>query len=106
MNKRIRKKQLKKAGHYVDPKELVNLDITIAKFILPRLKSFRKMAYGYPALPGYSYAQWKDDLGKMIDAFEIISSDDWPSNELIGSNREIVDEGLDLFNKFYLSLWW
>ena len=43
MNKRTRKKWLKEQGLYVNPKETWNLDYTIAKFMLPRLKLFKKL---------------------------------------------------------------
>lgn len=42
MKKRQRKKWLKKHGKYVSYSDLWNLDITIAKFVLPRLKKFKK----------------------------------------------------------------
>lgn len=43
MNKRIRKKQLKKLDAYVDPKETWDLDISFAKYMVPRLKTFKKI---------------------------------------------------------------
>lgn len=42
MNTRQRKKQLKKNGDYISLEELWNFDKTIAKFLVPRLKQFRK----------------------------------------------------------------
>ena len=38
MNNRQRKKWLKKQDLYVNPKETWSLDITFAKYIVPRLK--------------------------------------------------------------------
>lgn len=52
MNKRVHKKWLKKQGLYVNPKETWNLDYTIAKFVLPRLKLFKKLNNGYPGREG------------------------------------------------------
>ena len=49
MNKRIRKKQLKKIGAYVPSRDTWSLDITIAKFILPRLRLFRKVVDCHPS---------------------------------------------------------
>lgn len=48
MNKRQRKKYAKRHGTYVDCKETWNLDCTIAKFIIPRLKLYKKVINGYP----------------------------------------------------------
>lgn len=42
MNTRQRKKQLKKNGNYIPIKELFNLYSTIAEFVIPRLKEFKK----------------------------------------------------------------
>ena len=42
MRKRQRKKWLKKHGKYVPYSDLWSLDITIANFVLPRLKKFKK----------------------------------------------------------------
>lgn len=48
MNKRVYKKRLKKQGLYVNPKETLDLDCNIAKYVLPRLKLFKKLNNGYP----------------------------------------------------------
>ena len=52
MNKRTRKKRLKKQGLYVNPKETWDLDCNIAKYVLPRLKLFKKLNNGYPGIEG------------------------------------------------------
>ena len=43
MNKRVHKKRLKKQGLYVNPKETLDLNCNIAKYVLPRLKLFKKL---------------------------------------------------------------
>ena len=48
MKKRQRKKWLKKHGKYVPYSDLWSLDITIANFVLPRIKKFKKENIGYP----------------------------------------------------------
>lgn len=53
MNKRTRKKWLKKQGLYINTKEMMNLDCNIAKYILPRLKMYKKLTIAYP---GYDEA--------------------------------------------------
>ena len=77
MNKRQRKKWLKQHGLYVNPKECWNLDTTIAEFVFPRLKQFKK---DYDVCPGTleSMEEWDDILDKMILAFEyIVHKYDW-----------------------------
>lgn len=79
MRQRTRKKWLKKHGQYIAPKELWNLDYTVAKFVLPRLIKFKENSLGFP---GYDEAdtmdKWQDILQKMIIAFEyIVTDDDW-----------------------------
>lgn len=51
-------------------KDFINLDETIARFILPRLKFFRKKTCSYPR--GLTFEEWKDILNKMILSFELI----------------------------------
>lgn len=79
MRQRTRKKWLKKHGQYIAPKELWNLDYTVAKFVLSRLIKFKENSLGFP---GYDEAdtmnKWQDILQKMITAFEyIVTDDDW-----------------------------
>lgn len=79
MRQRTRKKWLKKHDQYIAPKELWNLDYTVAKFVLPRLIKFKENSLGFP---GYDEAdtmdKWQDILQKMITAFEyIVTDDDW-----------------------------
>lgn len=107
MNKRIIKKQLKKTGKYVHPRETWSLDITIAKYILPRLKAFKVHTNGYPSCLS-SMDEWYEILDKMITAFQLITDGEIfePKAE---SEREkdnkIIDEGLELFRKYYFNLW-
>lgn len=101
MNKRIRKKQLKKIGAYVPSRDTWNLDITIAEFILPRLKLFKEVADCFPAKLD-SMEEWHDILDKMIDAFYLISTDKRKTE----ADNNAIEEGLGLFKRYYHSLWW
>lgn len=83
MKQRARKKWLKKHDRYIEPKELWNLDCTIAEFILPRLIQFRKHTIGYPGYDeAYTMDKWREVLLKMITAFGYIATDDdwWINN--------------------------
>ena len=54
-------------------KDVINLDRTIARFILPRLKFFKKKTYTYPI--GFTIEEWKSTIDKIILAFELILDD-------------------------------
>ena len=89
----------------IEEESLWNLDITIAKFILPRLKAFKEKAKGYPAkLSGIE--QWREILDKMIFAFDkVVSTFDRPE-PYSEEEHDKIDEGLKLFAKYYHDLWW
>lgn len=103
MNKRIRKKQLKKIGKYVPVNDTWGLDITIAEFVLPRLKLFRKVVDCFPCDLN-TIEEWYDILDKMIESFRMISIS--PSYKTFEERKEVIEEGLDLFRKYYHDLWW
>lgn len=109
MNKRIRKKQLKKAGNYINPKETWNLDITFAKLVLPRLKAFKLYVNGYPDFAFNSMEEWYGAIDKMIAAFQLIA--DGKRFEIMAEEErsqveKVMDDGLDLFREYYFNLWW
>ena len=85
-----------------DNTELWNLDMTISRFILPRLKEFKDCTYGYPA-KFKSHKEWDEILDKMIEAFELTSSDkSWYDLD----KDKIIKEGLDLFREYFFALWY
>ena len=78
MNKKQkqRKKWLKRRGLYISPRDTWNLDTTIAEFILPRLKLFKKLNNGYPGKEEMDTPEkWDEALDKMILAFQYLK--DW-----------------------------
>lgn len=88
--------------HGWDESDLWNLDHSLAKLILPRLKAFAKNTHGYPG--SSSEEQWAEDLRTMIAAFEVLASDRcWD----IRSEREEaeIQRGLDLFGTYFRALW-
>lgn len=114
MNNRQRKKWLKQQGLYVNSKETWNLDITFAKYIIPRLKKFKKLNNGYPGREEMDTPEkWDEALDKMIQAFEYVVNefDWWKDNPKYnfdeGKRRQtVINEGLQLFAKYYMNLWW
>ena len=97
-------KQLKKRGF--DNSELWNLEFTIAKFVYPRLKEFRKINNGYPS--NLSEKKWNEILDKMILAFKNISKDKVQETYDLKKLKKIHKEtqkGLELFGKYFMHLW-
>lgn len=120
----------------MNPKETWNLDVTFAKYIIPRLKKYKEVSITYPGLGEMDTPEkWDEALDKMIQAFEyIIDLDEyWLDNpkydyfnyvDEFGKNTEryeevkenkkaednrrlvVIDEGLLLFAKYYMHLWW
>lgn len=79
-----------------------SLDVPIAEYILPRLKLFKTCAPGYPVRLKKKEEEWNANLDKMILAFEkVLECDGGPSQF-----EDEIDEGLELFGKYYRGLWW
>jgi len=79
-----------------------SLDMTIAQFILPRLKRFKEIENGHPA--AMTEAEWDDILDQMIYSFEKYTKkwDEEPDQEM----WKKIDVGFDLFAKWFYDLWW
>lgn len=99
-----------------DDSECWNLDSTIAKFILPRLKVFKEHTFGYP--PELTFEEWQQILDDMILAFEyMVDEHDAVEREMkrkgvsvytsgLNEVEKIISKGFDLFHKYFHSLWW
>lgn len=86
-----------------DDSETYSLDYSLAKLILPRLRRFKELKTWRPA--DMTPTEWDSALDKMIAAFEFAASDDrWI--DVAGKEQALRQEGLDLFAKYYFSLWW
>ena len=85
-----------------DISETWNLDGTIAKFIYPRLKAFiedvKKMGC-FPA--SMTFDEWIKILEDMLKGFELLVSDEIKNDD----EDEIIEHSLDLFRKYFFSLW-
>ena len=84
--------------------ELWNLDATIIRFALPRLKAFiSNPVAGYPTIlerdypdcKDYTKLWWENILPKMVEGME----------EYLNSNTFELSEGMKLFFKYFTSLW-
>lgn len=123
MNKRKRKKWLKQHNKYVSNDELWDLDSTICKWMIPRLKQFKKINMAYPGVePMDTPEKWDDALDKMIRAFELALYDPIDLDENLSPRdddsynhekykvvaekwKNEVDEGLHLFATWFCALW-
>jgi hypothetical protein len=96
------------------PSECWNLDITFAKFMVPRLEHFRKVTHGYPAgLEGPE--EWDKILRRIIWSFNWAAADTenegwWAKRYCLDpQHRKRVDKryeaGMQLFAKYYAGLW-
>ena len=92
-------------------RELWNLDHTMAKFILPRLKAFKDYHRSYP--PDLTPKKWDERLDEMIWAFEFTVNEwEWES-ELIEKTKikklesyyKRREKGLKLFAEYFNNLW-
>lgn len=97
-----RKGRLKDCNN-VTRKETWNLDQTIAKFIIPRLKLFKEAKDCYPHQLD-NMGEWDAIIDTMLDAFSVVSEK--TASERSDSEMKIVEEGLDLFRKHFNDLWW
>lgn len=85
---------LQRALRGFDNTELWNLDTTLAKFLLPRLKAAKALHYGIP----------EHEMSAMIEAFEFMLTDSYFTRSEI--HNEMVQKGLKLFLHNYLGLWY
>ena len=90
-----------------DDEQLWSLDQTIAVYIYPRLVDFRIGVQGYP--DGITFEEWQAILNKMEFSFKVLSEGIWNYTQTIEQYEATmprVQEGLDLFAKYYTHLWW
>ncbi len=111
---RYEKSGFQKSSILIDDFDTWNMDITLASIIHPMLIQLKKTTDVYPVI--CSEDEWYVILDKMIWSFkEILREDsregfgDYDSRaiDLEGFSlyNERIQEGLDLFGKFYRSLW-
>ena len=104
-------------GFYYE--ECWNLDVTIAALILPRLIHYRDSCVSTPTMfiqydeeyhvinGEEAHIKWIEVLNKMIEAFYLVVADTTLgcTMEELKSISNRINEGLNLFAKYYLSLW-
>jgi hypothetical protein len=101
----------------IDPWDTWSLDHTLARIIYPALIQLREKKQGVPhevvasITPNWEYSDmefaeaeriWDEILSKMIEAFRLITEDDY---EDLATTEPIIREGLELFGKYFRCLW-
>jgi len=84
--------------HGFDDTELWNLDTTLAQFILPRLKRFKRIQHGYPS-DFKSAAAWRKKIDSFIWAFEF---DQYSGT---AKQHEKARAAIIEFGKYFNQLW-
>ncbi len=82
--------------------EVWNTDNTIAQLIVPRLQAFKALdKHGHP--DGFKdMREWNNTIQKMIDAFELMK---YVQSLNTDDEKRTVEEGLDLFCRYFRNLW-
>ena len=114
-----RAKKPQKIDIHIDKWDTWGMDTTLALIIVPMLKQLKATKHGIPSdfvEEGedwtISEAKWNFVLDKMIWSFEqLINSDNeevfhpFRNRDAYYAYNEHIQEGLDLFGKYYRSLW-
>lgn len=91
-----------------DNSELWNLDVTIIKFALPRLKDFRNYTHTYPSQDFPTMEDWKEAIDKMIWWMEMYIDEGKgpsPTDEGYKEHVKKMEECKNLFCKYLTALW-
>ena len=79
------------------------MDCTITEFVLPRLELFRNNYAGIPA--DLAEAEYKEILDKMLLAFRLIQKIETSGALIELGDDEKIENGLELFGRYFRSLW-
>ena len=109
-----------------DETELWNLDVTISRFIVPRLEAYleecKKEGICHGCGPSAYLAfvcdkdssslhnasnNWIKTLEKIIEAHKLLATrSEWSDMKGAEEKEKLIEEGLDLFCKHYRELWY
>lgn len=106
MNKRIKKK---KGISKITKDDIIDLDYTLAKYTLPRLKEFKKMKLNSKLKNcpnGMTFEKWIETIDEMIWAFNYYMI----KPEFVKTKEEVKDrlryrDGMALFSTYFHELW-
>ncbi len=80
-----------------------DLYLSIARFVLPRLKYYRENNKRFPER--VSSEEWTRKLGFMITAFELIVADCANGPET-PEQKQAIEKGLKEFARYFEELWY
>lgn len=87
-----------------DDSELWSLDVTFCCWVVPRLRRFKDVNFGYPAM--LTMEQWNEILDQMIDGFTIVVEEQgWPIGPSGDTRHDRVDRAFELFGEWAGALW-
>jgi len=103
------REQLLKDGF--DNTEIWNLNTTICRFILPRLKEYRNLKAGHPI--GYTAERYTEVLDCIIEALEIFVNAEYDETEdikhfnyaLSEEGKKKQEKGFRLLGRELLGMW-
>lgn len=81
--------------------ELWNLDTTIARFLLPRVRRFASNTHSYPS--ELTEQQWAEILNEIRIALEVAAKGEYW--DLSKEEHERVQRGFELLGKWFQNLW-
>lgn len=102
MNKRLRKK---KGLSKITEEELWGLDITLAKYILPRLIKFKEINIMGRPTDFDSQESWHKVIDKMIYSFQYVLEQNSGAYSSLKAKEDKYQEGMQLFAKYFMDLW-
>lgn len=104
--KRVLKYWLQRRIRGWDDTEIWSLDYTLAKWIIPRLERFKEIHPSIVHLSEFEKTEkeWILIINKMIRAFTLIT---YETDRYVLNDKEWkeINEGLDLFRKYFINLW-
>ena len=90
----------RKIDIHIDKWDTWGMDHTLSLIILPMLIQLRDTNHGHPAQ--ITEEEWIEIQNKMIWSFEEIMKDDFNFDK---EHNEKIQEGLNLFGKWFRDLW-
>ena len=82
--------------------EVWNTDSTLSQLIVPRILAFKTLdKHGCPS-DFDDMRKWNNTIQKMADAFELMKYAGTTHTE---EEERTIEQGLDLFRKYYRNLW-
>jgi hypothetical protein len=95
-----------KFRHGYDDLDLMDLDRTIARFVVPRLKRYKELTDVHPVDEKITDMEdWQEVLDRMIWSLERVEREDLGGS---GEKEEVLKErdGLELFGEYFTKLWY